>query len=132
MKMLNARASNQSVTLQLMAAVLSLFLLVVAKPGLAQSADVPQNDDSAAVMDAFNQQAMENARAMALTEEDKHQILFVMGVALLILLGATAYFGLRMGISGDDVFLPHMVCAGLTITLAIVHAVTSIVWFFPF
>ena len=115
-----------------MAAVLSLFLLVVAKPGLAQSADVPQNDDSAAVMDAFNQQAMENARAMALTEEDKHQILFVMGVALLILLGATAYFGLRMGISGDDVFLPHMVCAGLTITLAIVHAVTSIVWFFPF
>ena len=130
--MLNARASNQSVTLQLMAAVLSLFLLVVAKPGLAQSADVPQNDDSAAVMDAFNQQAMENARAMALTEEDKHQILFVMGVALLILLGATAYFGLRMGISGDDVFLPHMVCAGLTITLAIVHAVTSIVWFFPF
>ena len=128
--MLYASTVYQSHVLQLFAVLVLLFC--VAGPAAAQSEAEPQDDSSAAVMEAFNQQAMENARAFELTEQDKHQILFVMGVGLLVLLGATAYFGIRMGISGKDVFVQHMLCAGLTLTLAIVHAVTSIVWFFPF
>ena len=128
--MLYAGTFFPSYAIQLLAVLLLLFC--IAGPGAAQSEAEPQDASSAAVMEAFNQQALENARAFELTEQDKHQILFIMGVALLVLLGATAYFGIRMGISGKDVFVQHMLCAGLTLTLAIVHAVTSIVWFFPF
>lgn len=62
----------------------------------------------------------------------KHEILFLMGLALLVLLLATAGFGIAMAAFGKEVFVPHMILAGLSLTLAIAHAVTSIVWFWPY
>jgi hypothetical protein len=53
-------------------------------------------------------------------------------VTLLILILLTAAMGIRMGIYGKDVFVAHMVLAGLTVTLAIAHAIAAIVWFNPF
>lgn len=63
--------------------------------------------------------------------ERKHQILFMMGGALLLLLLLTGGFGIAMVVFNKDLFLPHMICAGLSITLAIVHSATAIAWFWP-
>ncbi|NOY62365.1 MAG: hypothetical protein GXP10_04285 [Gammaproteobacteria bacterium] len=62
----------------------------------------------------------------------KHEILFVMGVLLLTVIITTAVFGVRMAIFGADVFVPHMVLAGISVFLAVAHSVVAIVWFFPF
>ena len=62
----------------------------------------------------------------------KHQILFLMGISLLILLFLTGGFGVAMVVFDKDVFVPHMILAGLSLTLAAVHAATSIAWFWPY
>ena len=112
----------------------ALLLVLFALPGSVLAADPSskQLDDGAAVMEAFNEQALAKAEASELSDERKHQILFIMGVLLLVLLGLTAYFGIAMGIGGKNVFVPHMVSAGLALTLSLAHAVTAVVWFFPF
>lgn len=66
-----------------------------------------------------------------ITTERKHQILFLMGVALLLLLLLTGGFGVAMIAFNKNVFVPHMIFAGLSITLAIVHSATAIAWFWP-
>jgi len=110
-----------------------LLFCLFAPLSLAQSsAEGSEKDDSLIVMQAYNEQALADAESNLISEEEKHQILFVMGVMLLVLLIATAYFGIAMGVGGKDVFVQHMVCAALSLTLAGVHAVTAIVWFFPF
>ena len=63
--------------------------------------------------------------------ERKHQILFLMGISLLVLLLVTGSLGIAMVAFGKDVFLPHMIFAGLSLTLAIVHSATAIAWFWP-
>jgi len=64
--------------------------------------------------------------------EFRHKLLFAMGATLLIFVFATAYFGLAMGLFGKQVFVPHMICAGITVFLAMAHSVVAVVWFFPF
>ncbi len=66
------------------------------------------------------------------TEQEKHQILFYMGVLLLLLLILTVVFGVGMVLFEKPWFVGHMVSAGLTFTLALAHAVAATVWFFPF
>ena len=63
---------------------------------------------------------------------DKHQILFLMGIMLLASILTTVGLGISMAVYGKQVFIPHMLFAGLSATLAIVHAVVAIVWFYPF
>jgi len=63
--------------------------------------------------------------------ERKHQILFLMGISLLVLLLITGTLGIAMVAYGKDVFLPHMIFAGLSLTLAVVHSATAIAWFWP-
>lgn len=58
--------------------------------------------------------------------------MFFLGVSLLILLLVTGALGIAMGIYGKQVFMLHMVSAGLTITLAFVHAIVGVIWFYPF
>jgi hypothetical protein len=58
--------------------------------------------------------------------------MFAMGIALLLLVIATASLGIAMALYGKQVFVAHMVCAGMSVFLSIAHAVTAIVWFFPF
>ncbi len=113
-------------------AIFILSLLIAPLPVSSSEDATAVVDDSTAVMEIFNAQAIAEQEAYELSDKEKHQILFVMGVALLLLLGATAYFGIAMGVGGKDVYVPHMVSAGLTITLSLAHAVTAIVWFYPF
>lgn len=115
--------------------VRSLMALVVLVMGMMLPtawAQESSGDDSVQVMQAFNEHAEAERETSELTENQKHQILFYMGVTLLVLLCATAYFGLSMVMEGKNVFVAHMVCAGLTVSLAFAHAVAAVVWFFPF
>ena len=66
------------------------------------------------------------------TAKRKQEIMFVMGIPLLIMLIATAILGIAMGVFGKKLFLAHMVVASLSLCLAIVHAIVGLVWFFPF
>ncbi|MBY0577659.1 MAG: hypothetical protein K2P57_01285 [Burkholderiales bacterium] len=66
------------------------------------------------------------------TDRKKREIMFVMGIPLLIMLIATAALGVAMGVFGKKVFVVHMVMASLSLCLAVVHAIVGLVWFFPF
>lgn len=109
--------------------LLPLLLLMVSPVTLAQQ---PPVDDDMEVMEIFKQEALENQLDNELTDETKHQILFFMGVVLLILLCTTAYLGVSMVVYNQEVFVKHMISAGLTVTLGLAHSVVAIVWFFPF
>ena len=63
---------------------------------------------------------------------EQHKVLFYMGVLLLLFVLLTAGFGVSMAMLGKEVFVPHMICAGITVFLSIAHAVVAVVWFFPF
>lgn len=112
-----------------LAVVLASLLTIC--PVSAQE-QAPRGDNSLEVMQVFNDQAAEAAKAYELADEEKHKILFFMGVVLLALLCVTAYLGVSMVVFNKEVFVPHMIFAGLTVTLGFVHAVAAVVWFFPF
>jgi hypothetical protein len=113
-------------------AVVLTSLLLMATVNAQEQTPVPPGDDSLQVMQTFNQQAMEDTKRYKLTDDEKHQILFFMGLGLLILLCTTAYLGVSMVVFNKEVFVPHMISAGLTVTLGLAHAVAAVVWFFPF
>ncbi len=96
------------------------------------AADVSRDGGELAVMEAFTRNPIIEGEAVRIEQEQKHQILFFMGVSLLILILLTAYYGIAMGVYGKQVFVRHMILAGLSVTLAIAHSVVAVVWFFPF
>ena len=89
-------------------------------------------DSPGSVMQSFTQNAFDLPTAVKADDVGKHKILFIMGVILLVLIFITAGLGMAMAFNGKDVFVPHMISAGATVFLAVAHAVTSIVWFFPY
>lgn len=115
-----------------LAALISSLLMFSVANGQEQQPQSQRGDDALEVMQVFNQQAAEQAKANKLTDEEKHKILFFMGLGLLILLCVTAYLGVSMVVFNKQVFVPHMISAGLTVTLGLAHAVAAVVWFFPF
>jgi hypothetical protein len=113
-------------------AVVLTSLLLIGSVNAQEQPQPQQGDDSLQVMQTFNQQAIDDAKSYKLTDDEKHQILFFMGLGLLILLCCTAYLGVSLVVFNKEVFVPHMVAAGLTVTLGLAHAVAAVVWFFPF
>jgi hypothetical protein len=91
-----------------------------------------QVGDSAQILQAFNRQHQEAERAKAITDKDKQRIMFLLGVVLITFVLITGALGIAMGLYGKPVFAAHMIFAGLSITLAIVHAIVGVVWFYPF
>ena len=102
----------------------------------AQQENAQQQDNkeevSASVIQSFATDNSAKSELVAVADRTKRLVMFAMGVPLLILLFATAALGVAMGVYGKQVFVPHMVCAGLSLTLALGHAVAGIVWFYPF
>lgn len=98
----------------------------------AHAEEASQASDSAQILQAFNQQHREAERAKAITDKDKQRIMFLLGVVLITFVLITGGLGIAMGLYGKPVFVAHMVFAGLSITLAIVHAIVGVVWFYPF
>ena len=97
-----------------------------------QSQQPVREQGSASVIGSFANDKSAKSELVEIEDQTKRLVMFVMGVPLLILLFATAGFGVAMGVYGKQVFVPHMVCAGLSLTLALGHAVVGIVWFYPF
>jgi len=96
----------------------------------SSSVEPASNAPTEAMMEQFNQD-VQVAPERAISTQRKHQILFWMGGALLLLILFAAGFGVAMGIFGKDVFIWHVLSAGLATTLAIAHAVVAFVWFYP-
>ncbi len=111
--------------------VLTLLLLISAAP-IARAADSPSKGDSVQIMEAFSQAATQAEDSNVLKDHKKHVIMFIMGVPLLILILITGGLGIAMAVYGKQVFMLHMIFAGLTVTLALAHLVTGLVWFYPF
>lgn len=109
---------------------ISLFTLVL--PLRAEPVSIQGNNqqDNSQVIQAFTSQ--EKNDALSIEQQTKHLVMFVMGVPLLVLLLVTGGLGVAMGVYGKQVFVAHMICAGLSMTLAIAHAIVGIVWFYPF
>jgi hypothetical protein len=115
----------------------SLGILLVASLSLlsispAHAEDASQAGDSAQILQAFNRQHREAEHAKSITDKDKQRIMFLLGLVLITFVLITGGLGIAMGLYGKPVFVAHMVFAGLSITLAIVHAIVGVVWFFPF
>ena len=90
------------------------------------------SDSTSEVLSAFNQDQDKPSDIVSISDKKKHLIMFSMGAPLLVLILLTAALGIAMGVYGKPVYVPHMICAGLSVTLAIAHAVVGIVWFYPF
>lgn len=112
--------------------VVATLLLISSIPA-ALAADKPQGINSNQVMEVFDRQQVERVDEGTIVSDKKKQIImFALGVPLLILLLTTGAIGIAMGVYGKQVFVLHMVFAGLTITLALVHVIVGLVWFYPF
>jgi hypothetical protein len=99
----------------------------------AHAEDTSQSgDNSAQILQAFNRQHRDAEHAKSITDKDKQRIMFLLGVVLITLVLITGGLGIAMGLYGKPVFVAHMVFAGLSVTLAIVHAIVGLVWFYPF
>lgn len=110
----------------------AFFLMVALLSALNGAVSAQENQN---VLQGFKIQAEQKAQAndtLSISTKEKHQILFFMGISLLIGVLVTAGLGIAMGVYGQPVFVAHMVSAGLSVTLAIIHAIVAIVWFFPF
>jgi hypothetical protein len=91
------------------------------------------NPGSVQILQTFDQQHQDTADAnSAIPQKQKHRILFYLGGTLLVLVLLTGSLGIAVGIFDRPWFVWHMISAGLTMTLAVVHAVVAMVWFFPF
>jgi len=110
---------------------LSIFATTLSAHANTQPSVNLHDAPSAKVLQQFNQVDETVAPERAISVHRKHQVLFWMGSALLLLILLTAGFGIAMGVFGKDVFVWHMLCAGLASTLAIAHAVVAFVWFYP-
>jgi hypothetical protein len=111
------------------------LLLLLADHGHAQGEAVPPAAEpvpESQVMHAFTQQGKDGGEVFDVPDRQKHLIMFIMGAALLIFLIVTVTLGVAMALYGKRVFIPHMIFAGFSLTLAIVHSVVAVVWFFPF
>ncbi len=108
--------------------VVAIFVL---SPALFAQESSSVNSDHE-VVGVFADVLQEPGEAVKIEDKQKHQILFIMGVLLLALILATATLGVRMALFGKQLFIPHMICAGGTVFLSLAHAVTAIVWFYPY
>ena len=129
--MLQVKKQNQpSVIHHLM--VLVMLFIVFAIPA-ARAAEETRASNGTQVLEAFDRQQVQRVnQASELSDHKKHLIMFLMGVPLLILLLITGGLGIATGVYGKHLFIPHMIFAGLTITLALAHVIVGLVWFYPF
>jgi len=115
---------------------LAFFLPAHGHVARAAEQTVPQSETSMQqdlrAIQTFNKLHEDETGILKVQAQKKHKILFLMGAGLLTGILTTVGFSLAMVLGGKQVFVWHMLFAGITTTLAIAHAVTSIIWFFPF
>lgn len=109
--------------------MLSTLLAVMSAFFVPQAAHA---ENSVSVVEAFNKETGMTPGQLAERDQMRRKIMFLMSVPLFIMLVATAVLGIMMAVMGKKVFVAHMILASLSLTLALVHGVVGIVWFFPF
>ncbi len=108
------------------------FLFISPAYGSAEGAAAEPVNERAEVLSSFLAEEQGSLVESFNERREQHKILFYMGVLLLVFVLLTAGFGVSMAMLGKEVFVPHMICAGVTVFLSIAHAVVAVVWFFPF
>jgi len=114
---------------------LMLFIMTVFSLSASAMAETVTQQTTAQSSTAVMQQFagdVEVSPERRIETKRKHQILFMMGIALLVFLALTGGLGVAMVAFDKEVFIPHMIFAGLSLTLAAAHAATSIAWFWPY
>lgn len=109
---------------------LALASILLAMPAHAENAS--REGENAQILQAFAKQHRDTEHSKAITDKDKQRVMFMLGVALLSFVLITGGLGIAVGLFGKQLFVAHMIFAGLSMTLAVVHAIVGIVWFFPF
>jgi hypothetical protein len=89
-------------------------------------------ENNSQVMQAFTPKDDGESSVIPVEDKTKKVVMFVMGVPLLIFLLVTGALGIAMGVYGKQVFVAHMIFAGLSMTLALAHAIVGLVWFYPY
>ncbi|MGA2189752.1 MAG: hypothetical protein ABSH33_14560 [Steroidobacteraceae bacterium] len=113
--------------------LLALYFLLPAHSPLCLADDAPPaSSNGAQILEQFGRQQPGPARATVIAEHERQVIMFSIGTVLLILLLSTASVGIAVAVFGKPLFLVHMILAGLTVTVALVHVIVGVVWFFPF
>jgi hypothetical protein len=113
--------------------VLLSFLSCAHLPVCLAEAEPPTAATGPQILEEFGrQQPQRAARSTTIAEHERQVIMFSIGAALLLLLLSTASVGIAVAVFGKPIFLLHMILAGLTVTLALVHVIVGVVWFFPF
>ena len=110
-------------------------VLCVAKADAADQQTVSesvQTSKESQVIQAFTSKEDIESEIIKVDDQRKRQVMFAMGVPLLLFILITVVLGIAMGVFGKDVYIPHMIFAGLSLTLALGHAVVGMVWFWPF
>jgi len=123
------------VSLLLLFLFISLFpqiILANSKDTEPPNAESSRNPSESQVIQAFTSQDDIESEIIKIDDQRKRQIMFAMGVPLLIFILITAGLGIAMGVFGKDVYVAHMIFAGLSLTLALGHAIVGVVWFWPF
>jgi hypothetical protein len=112
--------------------LLVMFLISPCVAVAAQSTDNSQAN-GVRMLEQFDQQQVKKVKGTgAISEHEKQVIIFALGAPLAVLLLITGGLGIATGVYGKELFVPHMIFAGLTITLAFAHVIVGLVWFFPF
>ena len=114
---------------------LCIVPLLVSAEGEDRKDDVSTSAESSEsqVIQSFTSQVGDiDSEIIKIDDQRKRQIMFAMGVPLLIFIMITVGLGIAMGVFGKDVYIAHMIFAGLSLTLALGHAVVGLVWFWPF
>ena len=96
------------------------------------NAENAQGSKESQVIQAFTSKEDIESEIVRIDEQRKRQVMFAMGVPLLLFIIITVGLGIAMGVFGKDVYIPHMIFAGLSLTLALGHAIVGMVWFWPF
>ena len=124
-----------------------LFVLILSGAAYAASAPLSDSEQSvskqsiseqsnpeseAQVIQKFTSQEVFESDIITIEDQTKRQVMFAMGVPLLLFIIITVSLGIAMGVFGKDVYLAHMIFAGLSLTLALGHATVGLVWFWPF
>ena len=112
--------------------IVALLIAIFTIHSVQAADETPPKGDSVQIMEAFDRNATRIDDANVLSDHKKHVVMFLMGVPLLILVLITGALGIAMVVFNKQVFMLHMICAGLTVTLALAHLVTGLVWFYPF
>jgi len=112
--------------------LLGSLLIGPAYGSTGEGASAEPVNERADVLSSFLVEEQDSLTESFNKQREQHKILFYMGVVLLIFVLLTAGFGISMAMLGKEVFVPHMICAGVTVFLSVAHAVVAVVWFFPF